>query len=150
MPLGSLLAMAENTSGDSSFHPIAEREFQLRGPAERTVCVRIGIPEPDPKGCGNFRCPFQVTGLSNDAVQYAHGVDSFQALNLAFSGIRNLVRTNAEVLASFHPDFSLTWNEEPWEVVLPLWAWVTDSDQLHRLQRFLDVEIWAKKPTGDE
>ena len=100
--------MADETTSDSSFHPIAEREFQLRGPAERAVWVRIGVPEPDPRGADNFRCPFQVTGLSNDAVQYAHGVDSFQALNLAFAGIRNLVKTNAEVLASFHADFSLT------------------------------------------
>ena len=100
--------VADETTSDSSFHPIAEREFQLRGPAERAVWVRIGVPEPDPRGADNFRCPFQVTGLSNDAVQYTHGVDSFQALNLAFAGIRNLVKTNAEVLASFHADFSLT------------------------------------------
>ena len=142
--------VAEKSSTDSSFHPIAEREFQLRGPAERSVWVRIGVPEPEPKGDGNFRRPFQVTGLSNDAVQYAHGVDSFQALNLAFAGIRNLVKKNAEVLSSFHPDFSLTWHEESWEVVLPVWAWVTDVDQFRRLQRFLDVEIWARKPTEGE
>lgn len=142
--------MAEKTSGDNSFHPIAEREFQLRGPAERTVIVRIGVPEPDPKGGGNFRCPLQVTGLSNDAVQYAHGVDSFQALNLAFAGIRNLVKTNAEVLASFHADFSLTWEGVSWEVILPIWVTVNDEDQLHRYKRFLEVEIWGRKSTGDE
>src|SRR6185503_20486073 len=34
---------------ESSFRPIAEREFQLRGPAERSVWVRIGVPEPDPE-----------------------------------------------------------------------------------------------------
>src|SRR6188508_3013962 len=73
---------------DRPFTVIAERELNLRGPADRVVRLAIGVPEPDPLPRGDFRCPFQVIGLSDDSVHYAHGVDSFQALNLAFAGIR--------------------------------------------------------------
>ena len=105
---------------------IAERTFLLRGPDTRTVVARIGMPEPDPKRPGASRCPFQVTGLSNDDVQYASGVDSFQALNLAFAGIRKELQTSASVLAAFHKDFSLTWEGQAWELAIPQWIAVHD------------------------
>jgi hypothetical protein len=132
-----------------SFHPIAEREFKLRGPADRSVIVRIGSPEPNPARSSDYRCPYQVVGLSKDEVQYACGVDSFQALNLAFAGIRNHFATNAEVLATFHDDFSLKWEDTPWEVALPRWAWVDTLEQSRRLERFLE-ELWSRKSTPDE
>ena len=135
---------------ESSFRPIAERELQLRGPAERIVRLRIGTPEPDPKHKGGFRCPYQVLGLSDDAVQFAHGVDSFQALNLAFSGIRNAVRTNAKVLAAFHDDFSLTWDDASWETAIPVWIDLWDADQAQRLESFLVNELWATEDGDDE
>jgi hypothetical protein len=134
---------------ENSFRPIAEREFKLRGPAERVVSMRIGTPEPEPGG-RDFRCPFQVIGLSDDAVQYVYGVDSFQALNLAFVALRNLVKTNASVLAAFHKDFSLTWEETPWETALPVWVHLYDADHLRRLDRFLEEDLFRRKPAGDE
>ena len=88
------------------FPVVAERSFLLRGPAERTVVTRIGAPEPDPRHPNCFRCAFQVTGLSDDGIQHAVGVDSFQALNLAFAGIRSVLEKNASVLRAFHKDFS--------------------------------------------
>ena len=134
---------------DDSFRPVAEREFQLSGPSERAVSVRIGAPEPDPGGHGDFRCPYQVIGLSDDNVHYAHGVDAFQALYLAFAGVRKFVKINASVLSAFHQDFALTWAETPWNLALPVLVAVHDADQLRRLERFLEVDLWSTEP-GDE
>jgi hypothetical protein len=134
---------------ESPFLPIAERELRLRGPADRVVHVTIGAPEPDPARGRDFRCPFQVTGLSDDSVHYAHGVDSFQALNLAFVGVRGLIKTNANVLASFHPDFSLTWHDMPWEAALPVWIPVEKREQSLQLERFLE-ELWSRPKRADE
>lgn len=111
---------------DQPFTPIAERELHLRGPAERVARVTIGAPEPDPLPGRDFRCPYQVIGLSDDSVHYSYGVDSFQALNLAFAGIRRLIKTNADVLSFFHPDFSLSWLDMPWEAALPCWIPLDD------------------------
>ena len=122
---------------DAPFRVIAERALELRGPAERTVVVRIGVPEADPAGSDNSRCPFQVTGLSDDSVRYAHGVDTLQALNLAFVGARALVAANAGVLAAFHEDFSLTWEGVPWQVSLPVWVSLDDAAQGERLEAFI-------------
>jgi hypothetical protein len=134
---------------DQPFAPIAERELRLRGPADRVVRLSIGSPEPDPVRGGNFRCPFQVVGLSDDSVHYAHGVDSFQALNLAFAGIRHLVKTSADVLSSFHQDFSLTWHDMPWEAALPVWVALDNPEQVVRLERFKE-ELWSRtKPDAD-
>jgi hypothetical protein len=133
----------------SPFRVIAERDFQLRGPDERTVSVRIGIPEPDPASPDNFRCPYQVTGLSDDSVKYAHGVDTLQALNLAFAGIRASVKTTASVLKAFHPDFSLTWEDTSWDVALPVWVYVDDEQRLGRLETFLH-ELWTPEPSDGE
>lgn len=120
---------------------IAERTFVLSGPETRGVVARIGAPEPDPKRANASRCPFQVTGLSNDDVQYAFGVDSFQALNLAFAGIRRELQTNASVLAAFHKDFSLTWEGQAWELAIPQWISVHDLSQLVQLENFLRHEL---------
>lgn len=132
------------------FAVIAERELQLRGPADRIVRVRIGAPEPDPVQGGDFRCAFQVVGLSNDAVHHAHGVDSFQALNLAFVGARSLIKTNADVLASFHADFSLTWHGMSWEAALPVWVPIDRTEQAEQLEQFLKEVLWARRQRASE
>ena len=99
----------------TDFYAIAETQLTLHGPAERVVTIRVGQPEPDPEHPPYSRCPFQVIGLSNSAVQYAPGVDSFQALNIAISGVRREIKKDSEVLAAFHSDFSLTQFEASWE-----------------------------------
>lgn len=135
---------------DRPFTALAERELHLQGPADRVVRVAIGAPEPDPLPGGDFRGPFQVIGLSDDSVHYAHGVDSFQALNLAFAGIRHFIQTNADVLASFHEDFSLTWLDMPWEVALPCWVSLDNRDQAERLERFIENDLWTRpRPKAD-
>ena len=128
---------------------IAERTFVLTGPDTRNVVARIGAPEPDPSHPTAFRCPFQVTGLSNDDVQYASGVDSFQALNLAFAGIRRAIQTNASVLAAFHKDFSLTWEGQAWELGIPRWVSVHDLCQLEQLEHFLKGGLRSQPPNAE-
>jgi hypothetical protein len=51
-----------------------------------TVKVAIGTPEK--RNESEFACPFQVIGLENSELQYAYGLDCFQALILAMEGIR--------------------------------------------------------------
>ena len=131
------------------FSAIAERTFRLQGPAERTVIVRIGVPEPDAEHAGCFRCPFHVSGLSDDGVRCAVGVDSFQALNLAFGGIRSFIKTNASVLTAFHKDFSLTQEGGSWELSLPISVSCHDSSQLERLEHFLVHDFWKKNADSD-
>lgn len=63
-----------------------ERELGEDGPGT-IVLVRLGKPEEVAEG--EFRCAFQLQGLGNSQVQYAHGVDGFQALQMAMEGIRN-------------------------------------------------------------
>lgn len=126
---------------------IAERTFVLNGPDTRSVVARIGAPEPDPKQPSVSRCPFQVTGLSNDDVQYAYGGDSFQALNLAFAGIRREMQTNASVLAVFQEDFALTWEGQAWELAIPRWIAVHDLSQLEQLEHFLRHELRSQPPS---
>ncbi len=72
---------------------IAERELEVRKTKESDpprIVVRIGKPEPDPAPGGDWRCAFQITGVGDDAVMFAHGVDSVQALQICFQfiGIR--------------------------------------------------------------
>jgi hypothetical protein len=131
---------------ETSFPVIAERSFLLSGPAERTVVAKIGVPEPDPRYPACFRCPFQVTGLSDEGVQYAPGGDSFQALNLAFAGVRSVLEKNASVLAAFHEKFALTWNGESWQLAVPIWINVHDMRQYERLSFFLAHEFWKQPP----
>jgi hypothetical protein len=91
----------------------------------------------------------QVCGLSDDAIRYAVGVDSFQALNLALAGISSAIKTNASVLAALHKDFSLTWEGCPWELSLPVCISSHDLSQQGRLEHFLQHDFWKKSPVVD-
>lgn len=63
------------------------RELTYETPSgSKTVKVALGRPQQ--KGEGEYVCPFQIAGLGNSEVQYAYGIDCFQALTLALDGIR--------------------------------------------------------------
>lgn len=125
-------------SDKTPFEVIAERRLQLTGPDQRDVQVRIGRPEQDEK---DFRCPYQVVGLSDDEVKYSHGVDSMQALHLAFAGARRDIKTTVDALAGFHDDLKLESEAGPWDIVFPLTVPVFNREQLRRLEEFLQ-ELW--------
>ena len=128
-------------SGKAPFDVIAERRFHLRGPARREVVVRIGAPEKDKR---DFRCPFQVVGLSDNSVQYSHGIDSFQALYLAFVGARRTVENNVEVLSGFFTKVIIDNEAGPWDLTMPIFVSPFDHDQLARLMHFLEHDLWAR------
>ena len=65
---------------------IAERELRTMHDSAAPVLVRIGRPVEDPEG--DWRCPFQITGLDNDTVYAAFGIGSVQALALCLEMIR--------------------------------------------------------------
>jgi len=80
---------------------IAEREIEMED--GRTVQVVIGKSQPYPGGY-NYYCPYQITGVGNQKVRYAVGVDTVQALVLALQAI------NAHLFASLGaPDGILNW-----------------------------------------
>lgn len=120
---------------------IAERRFVVRGLRSSEVVVRIGMPEAEG---ADSRCPFQVIGLSTGDVQYAYGVDSLQALNLALVGARNSIRNDVRVLSRFHRKLSLKFSGESWDLSFPIWAHVAYPRQLKRLETFLD-DLWSRK-----
>lgn len=65
---------------------VAQRELEVDGGAGRAV-VRVGRPAPDPREGGDWRCPFQIVGLGDEAVHEAFGIDGVQALQLCFQMI---------------------------------------------------------------
>lgn len=64
---------------------IAERELEVEGTGR--AIVRIGRPTADPREGGDWRCPFQIIGLGDEAVHEAFGVDAVQALQLCLQMI---------------------------------------------------------------
>jgi hypothetical protein len=131
-------------SDKAPFDVVAERCFHLRGPARREVVVRIGAPERDKR---DFRCPFQVVGLSDNSVQYSHGIDSFQALYLAFVGARRTVENNVEVLSGFFTNVIIDNEAGPWDLTMPIFVSPFNHAQLARLTQFLEHDLWARSKT---
>ena len=79
--------------------PIAERS--LTTDDGRVVTISIHAPEPEPDTLhGGWRCAFRLSGAINVS-RYAYGVDSFQALEIAFQGLRKYIDDSGLVL---------TWN----------------------------------------
>ena len=75
--------MSTATLGDV----IAERELEHLGDASARILVRIGKPTEDSAEGRDWRCPFQIIGLDDNAVHEAFGVDAVQALQLCFQMI---------------------------------------------------------------
>ena len=74
---------------------IAERHIELAGTEEepaRVITVSLGMPRPFPNGT-SFYCPYRISGFPKDRLQYAGGIDSFQALQLA----QNMISVEMEV-----------------------------------------------------
>jgi len=88
---------------------MAERHFEARNEAgeEHEVVLRIGIPVHDPRPDGDWYCPYQITGVPNNRVSVASGIDSLQAFLLV------LEKARAELAFSQRVDgLRLTWLEQ--------------------------------------
>jgi len=65
---------------------IAETKlYEMHSGRVRRFRISVYAPERDPLPNGDFRCRLFVTGLR---ARYAFGIDTFQALNLAFALLR--------------------------------------------------------------
>ena len=84
--------------------PIAQRELELEG--ARKITVVVGKPEKFP-GDDDYYCPYQITGLGDDKVRYAGGIDGVQALWLALQMIAADLYTSSEA-----QNGKLTWHDE--------------------------------------
>jgi hypothetical protein len=54
-----------------------------------TVVVLLALPERvSGVSAEEWRCGFQIKGITPEPIRYAHGLDAFQALSLAIEGIQ--------------------------------------------------------------
>jgi hypothetical protein len=73
---------------DSVGDVIATRELFLANNRSHKIVVKMGKPQPLPDALGDDHyCPIQITGLGNEKVKYAAGVDAFQSLELGLKMI---------------------------------------------------------------
>lgn len=74
------------------------------------VVIRFGAPRPDPLSQnGDWVCPHQITGLGDDGIGAAYGVDSVQALLLSVYAVRlKLAESDGTLDWLGMPEFGLT------------------------------------------
>jgi hypothetical protein len=82
---------------------VAER--RLRAAPDLNVTVRVFKPIPDQEhevcgGAVDWVCGFEIVGLEGDIRDRVFGVDSMQALSLAFPAIRRCLRASKPELSS--------------------------------------------------
>lgn len=66
----------------TTFETIAARKLKATIDGKSSdVLVRIGRPEPHPKG--DWACPYQIAGIGDEKVRWIIGIDAVQALQLA-------------------------------------------------------------------
>ena len=83
---------------------IAEREFWSTDAAGTRTRVRVSLGKPKPfPDSADFYCPYRITGVGDEKIRYAGGVDSLQAIQLAFQIIR------ADLSCTVGEAFKLTW-----------------------------------------
>lgn len=75
---------------------IAMRELELAG--GKKVTIIIGKPEKFPD-FEDYYCPYHITGMGNERISYAGGVDGIQALLLALNKIGADLYTSKEAEA---------------------------------------------------
>ena len=88
---------------------VAERHFEARDEAggEHDIVLRIGTAVQDPRPEGDWYCPYQITGVPNNGVSMAFGIDFLQAFLLA------LEKARAELTFSQRVNgLRLTWLEQ--------------------------------------
>lgn len=85
---------------DSVGNVVAFRRFYVEGDPSKDVTVKLGHPQkfPDSPDAEDCFCPYQITGIGEERVRYAAGVDPFQAIELTFKIIgADLFRLNKQL-----------------------------------------------------
>ena len=104
---------------DSVGTVIAARELAIDG--AKKVQVIIGKPEKFPDS-SDYYCPYQITGIGNERIRYAGGVDAVQAFQLALNMIGADLYTSKEAKAG-----KLNWEAgEKGDLGFPLPDSITD------------------------
>lgn len=85
---------------------IAERKLHLEDDPSREIVVYLGKPKPFDDS-RDYYCPYRITGIGSEAIRYAPGVDSVQALEEA---VRVL---SAELSALLRKHPTLRWEDAP-------------------------------------
>lgn len=75
--------------------------YRKQGGKARRFRIAIHRPERDPRFPADFRCRIDLTG---ETTRFSHGVDSFQALNLAFVLLRGAVAGLVRRRCAFYSD----------------------------------------------
>ncbi len=68
---------------------IATRRLFLDGEVAGStdILVKLGKPQPFPDFADFYYCPYQITGLGDEKVRFASGIDGFQAIDPTFRAI---------------------------------------------------------------
>ncbi|TKC98532.1 hypothetical protein E8A74_40965 [Polyangium fumosum] len=84
-----VLVMSKPTMTNAEAEQIpwmAERRLERRDAVGGLVVVRVGHPEWPP-AAEEWRCPYMISGLGDDSIEFAHSVDSIAAIQNALRGI---------------------------------------------------------------
>jgi hypothetical protein len=71
---------------------IGTRDLDLDG--KRAATVIVGAPQKHPEG--DYFCAYQITGIGDERIRYAMGIDGLQALQLALKKIGTDLYTSPE------------------------------------------------------
>lgn len=78
--------------------------YRKQGDKARRFRIAIHRPERDPRHTFDFRCRIDLTG---EKPRFSHGIDTFQALNLAFVCLRGAVADLVKRRCAFYFDRQL-------------------------------------------
>ena len=88
---------------------IAKRELEfIDNGLESKIIIKIGKPRKDKEIEDEYYCPFIILGIGKENVQVAFGVDSVQAIELAFNMIGALMKVYYQRI---YPN-KITWNND--------------------------------------
>lgn len=73
---------------------IASRKLFING--EHEVTITIGKPKKFDEGEQDYYCPYHITGIGNEKVKYAGGIDAIQALIFTLQRIGAILYTSDE------------------------------------------------------
>lgn len=74
-----------------------QRELTCLSNNKKTkILVSIGKPVRDEVTGGDFKCPFQIEGIGDEALRFGYGVDGLQALLLSLKMIEALLLNYAK------------------------------------------------------
>ena len=109
-----------------------------RGKA-RSIRIAIHLPEQDPRYPDTMRCRINLT---DEKLRFSYGIDSFQALNLAFVILRAVVARLVKSRCVFYFDRQLKYR---YDVQALIFNDASFYEQLGKQMTKRKMEQWKKK-----